>query len=93
MRHWSHILWHIWFRVVSSPLAHSSNEKQNAITLISKNKSSNLTDENILIELENDNANDNVKTIFESTETKPLPKKGFSEVNCDMKKTELKICY
>lgn len=62
----------------SSPLAHSSNEKQNAITLISKNKSSNLTDENILIELENDNANDNVKTIFESTETKPLPKKGFS---------------
>ncbi|XP_068981840.1 beta-mannosidase [Bombus flavifrons] len=62
----------------SSPLAHSSNEKQNAITLISKNKGSILTDEKILIELENDNANDNVKIMFESTETKPLPKKGFS---------------
>ncbi|KAF3427623.1 hypothetical protein E2986_08369 [Frieseomelitta varia] len=62
----------------NSPLAHSSSEKQSAINLISKDKSNILTDEEILIELEKDNANDNIKTMFENTETKPLLKKGLS---------------
>ncbi|CAK9808196.1 MANBA [Anthophora plagiata] len=65
---------------VTSPqslLAHSSNEKQNTINLISKDSSNILTDEEILLELEADSVNDKVKTC-ENTEIKPLPLRGLS---------------
>lgn len=57
-------------------IAHSSNEKKNAVNLISKDKNNILTDEEILIELEKDN--EKAKTTFENIEIKPLPIKNFS---------------
>ncbi|OAD60396.1 Beta-mannosidase [Eufriesea mexicana] len=62
----------------SSLLAHSSNEKQSAINLISKEKNNSLSDEEILIELKKDNDNGNVKAIIEHSEIKPLPITGLS---------------
>ncbi|CAL7949982.1 unnamed protein product [Xylocopa violacea] len=64
--------------IEASPLAHSSNEKQSAIDILSRDKSNVLPDEEILIELEKDNANENDKTTSENAEIKPLPIKRLS---------------
>ncbi|XP_076284235.1 beta-mannosidase [Lasioglossum baleicum] len=60
----------------SSP--YDSSEEQSAINLDCQEKNNILTDEEILLELEKDNAADEMKTSSETTEIKPLPIKGLS---------------
>lgn len=57
---------------------HDSNEEQSAISLLPKGRTSALTDQEILIELEEDSTSDNIKGKSEITEIKPLPVKGLS---------------
>lgn len=57
---------------------HDSDEEQSAISLLPKGRTSALTDQEILIELEDDSNSDTIKGKSESTEIKPLPVKGLS---------------
>ncbi|XP_076234908.1 beta-mannosidase [Calliopsis andreniformis] len=58
--------------------ASNSNEEQSAINIVPKRRSSILTDEEILIELEKDNIKNTSKIDSENVEIKPLPMKGLS---------------
>lgn len=63
---------------IKGPSVHSSNEEQSVTSLLPKGDSSILTDQEILIELEKDDSNDNIKTNSEYIEIKPLPMRGLS---------------